>query len=349
MTETSCNEGYQTYKFIWLVYSKALAAKRPEVDSVVMARDACYLITWQQTAVWCPIFTPCCLVGKRKMNTVHIAFLHLGIGHQAETGHHQSSSSSFSPSLSLSSPSSLSPWSSLSPCSSPSSSSSSSSPPSSSSSSSLSVSPQFPLFNIYCPSSSSIFHLSPGTHYPDHCRAECRDKWSLYSKLRFNLLAHPDHHPHGALLYIDIIRYIHTAAALDSTRRPHTFGAEKGWTLPNIYRYLQCQRTLCIQANDGEGCGAKISDPTLLVEILLGPGTGWCVWLCLVQILLSLDLSWCGWRISTSSQHQCIRVKSYLRIVHWIAWLDLIHLRVIWPEKLPKCGGSLGCTHDNIV
>lgn len=54
MTETSCNEGYQTYKFIWLVYSKALAAKRPEVDSVVMARDACYLITWQQTAVGVP-------------------------------------------------------------------------------------------------------------------------------------------------------------------------------------------------------------------------------------------------------------------------------------------------------
>lgn len=27
-----------------------------------------------------------------------------------------------------------------------------------------------------CPSSSSIFHLSPGTHYPDQCRAECRDK-----------------------------------------------------------------------------------------------------------------------------------------------------------------------------
>ena len=72
------------------------------------------------------------------------------------------------------------------------------------------------------------------------------------------------------------------------------------------------QRTLCIQANDGDG--VKISDSTLLVEIRVGPGTGWCVWLCLVQILLSVDLSgWCGQHISTSSQHRCIRVKHVLK------------------------------------
>ena len=152
---------------------------------------------------WCPIFTPCCLVGKRKMNTVHIAYItiryymYLGIGHQAETGHHQSSSSSFSQSLSLSSPSSLSPSSSLSPCSSP---SSSSSPPSSSSSSSLSVSPQFPLFVVLLHHPSFIYRQGLTIQTSVEQNVEINEA----VKLRFNLLAHPDHHPHGALLYIDI-------------------------------------------------------------------------------------------------------------------------------------------------
>lgn len=151
---------------------------------------------------WCPIFTPCCLVGKRKMNTVHIPrpYMYLGIGHQAETGHHQSSSSSFSPSLSLSSPSSLSPSSSLSLCSSPSSSSSSSSPPSSSSSPSLSVSPQFPLFVVLLHHPSFIYRQG----FTIQTTVEQNVETNEAVKLRFNLLTHPDHHPHGALLYIDI-------------------------------------------------------------------------------------------------------------------------------------------------
>lgn len=166
---------------------------------------------------WCPIFTPCCLVGKRKMNTVHIAYItiryymYLGIGHQAETGHHQSSSSSFSQSLSLSSPSSLSPSSSLSPCSSPSSSSSSSSPPSSSSSSSLSVSPQFPLIVVLLHHPSFIYRQGLTIQTSVEQNVEINEA----VKLRFNLLAHPDHHPHGALLYIDI--YIQLQLSCGST------------------------------------------------------------------------------------------------------------------------------------